>query len=413
MRTLLVLGLAPLLACHPRVDDSAPPDTDSGFTPAAPVAWNYLVYMDGDNNLEDYVTHDLNELEIVGSTADVNVLVLADRIEGYADDDGDWTGSRYYRIETDTDDTVVSSPVAEDLGEVDMGDPAVLAAFLEWAGTRYPADHTALVLWDHGSGWDFTVAPPSIAEDETSGGGALSIAEGDLAAALTPWVDAHDRLDLVGFDACNMAGWEVAQALVPYARTMTAAETTVGWEGYRYDQALAALEADPAMTGATLADTMARTEVEGGEWSHAAIDLDRIDALSGAIDALALALMDQDDGGQWAWDARNGMQGADETWPWYFMDLKSMVGVIGASAEASPEVAAAAAEVEARRADALIGNYTRWPYASLGGLNIYFDPRNRTWNNLYANGSGATWSQVTHWDDYVLTLDTAGPNALQ
>lgn len=416
MRSMLALALAPLLACHPpAADDSAPPDTDPGFTPAARVAWNYLVYMDGDNNLEDYVTHDLNELEVAGSTADVNVLVLADRIDGYADDDGDWTGSRYYRMETDTDDTVVSSPVAEDLGEVDMGDPAVLAAFLDWAGTHYPADHTALVLWDHGSGWDFTAAapPPGIAEDDTSGGGALSIAEGELAAGLSPWVEAHDRLDLIGFDACNMAGWEVAHALAPYARTMTAAETTVGWEGYRYDQSLAALEADPTMTGAALADTMARTEVEGGEWSHAAIDLDQVAALSGAIDQLALALMAEDDGGQWAWDARNAMQGADETWPWYFMDLKSLTAVIGAAEQASPDVAATAAQVDTLRAAALIGNYTRWPYASLGGLNIYFDPRNATWNDLYANGTGATWAQDTHWDDYILTIDTAGPNALK
>ena len=423
------LALALVTGCRPPEYSDSPVDSepvdDTDYEPPddtaapPPAAWNYLVYMDGDNDLESYVTHDLNELEAGDANDAVNILVLADRIEGYADDDGDWTGSRYYRIAHDDDDTVVSSPVAEDLGEVNMANPDVLANFLEWASTNYPADHTALVLWDHGSGWDFAgdapaePAPPSIAQDDTSTGVTLSIAEGDVAAALTPWVTEHGRLDMISFDACNMATWEVAYAFAPFARTMTAAETTVGWEGYRYELVLDALAANPAMTATELADAMARTTVEGGEWSHSATDLDKVGDLAARIDTLALALMAQDDGGQWAWELRDSMQSADTEWVWYFTDLNSLAHVIAAAPEGSPEVIAAANDVADALTEALIGNYAIAPYAGLGGLTIFFDPRRPYWTDLYTSGVGATWAQDTHWDDYLLSIDTEAATTLR
>jgi hypothetical protein len=35
---------------------------------------------------------------------------------------------------------------------LNMGDAATLASFVRWATENYPAEHTALVLWDHGGG---------------------------------------------------------------------------------------------------------------------------------------------------------------------------------------------------------------------------------------------------------------------
>ena len=34
-----------------------------------------------------------------------------------------------------------------------MGDPNTLVAFVQWATATYPANHYALILWDHGNGW--------------------------------------------------------------------------------------------------------------------------------------------------------------------------------------------------------------------------------------------------------------------
>ena len=50
---------------------------------AATAKWTVMVYMSGDNNLEEYVVKDL-ELELggAGSNADVQIVALADRGPG-------------------------------------------------------------------------------------------------------------------------------------------------------------------------------------------------------------------------------------------------------------------------------------------------------------------------------------------
>ena len=83
-----------------------------------------------------------------------------------------------------------------------MGDPAELSEFLLWTHANYPAEHYALVFWNHGGGfW--------IASDDTDGG-MIDVTNGELESALRPLVDQRGPIDVVAFDACNMAQWEVA-----------------------------------------------------------------------------------------------------------------------------------------------------------------------------------------------------------
>ncbi|HZK12435.1 MAG TPA: hypothetical protein VFD10_08860, partial [Atribacterota bacterium] len=42
--------------------------------------WTVMVYLDSDNNLESAGIDDINEMEIAGSTSEVNIVVQADRI---------------------------------------------------------------------------------------------------------------------------------------------------------------------------------------------------------------------------------------------------------------------------------------------------------------------------------------------
>ncbi|MEM1713249.1 MAG: hypothetical protein QXW36_01760 [Desulfurococcaceae archaeon] len=42
--------------------------------------WTFMVYMVADNNLDPYAYLDFLEMESVGSTSDVNIIVLADLI---------------------------------------------------------------------------------------------------------------------------------------------------------------------------------------------------------------------------------------------------------------------------------------------------------------------------------------------
>jgi len=114
--------------------------------------WTVMVYLDADNNLESAGIDDINEMEIVGSTTEVNIVVQVDRIpysvlasnnQGYADDtsNDNWTATRRYYITQDFDPIQINSQLKSDLGELNMGDPQTLVDFANWAITNYPAKY--------------------------------------------------------------------------------------------------------------------------------------------------------------------------------------------------------------------------------------------------------------------------------
>ena len=120
-------------------------------------SWTVFVYLCGDNNLEQYAIENVVEMESVGSTDDVSIIVLLDT-ETIAGGDAHWLviekGVSHYDAETDTVDCDCGLfPDKEHLGEIDMGDGDVLTWAVVTAFTYAPADHYMLVLWDHGGGW--------------------------------------------------------------------------------------------------------------------------------------------------------------------------------------------------------------------------------------------------------------------
>lgn len=402
-------------ACQPDDGSPTPPadleeQTDSGAedTGAEDSAepeiaeWTFLVFMNGDNDLETYVAHDLNELEIVGSSERVNVLVQADRIDGYASDDGDWEGTRRYLITADGDTRTVSSQVLEDMGEVDMGDPEVLSEFLLWAHERYPAERVALVLWDHGDGWAMTGERGAISWDDTSGND-ISIAEGELASALDGLVQARGApIDLVAFDACNMASWEVASALSGHASYLVASEATVGGEGLQYGPALRLLRDAEDRSAAALAENLASMAVaQGGEWTYSATDLSQVAALSTALDELAGLLMEREGGVDWFLETRSSARAVETFYRDWYVDLVDLAAVTAASDD--PDIAAAGAAVGEAAAAAILSNNSSEPLTWVGGLTIHADTEWTDYLELYSDGAGATWAQQTRWDELLLS----------
>ena len=67
---------------------------------AAPQAkWTVMVYMSGDNNLEDFISSDLEtELAVPGSSANVQITALADRGPGYDKSHGDWQSTKLFHV---------------------------------------------------------------------------------------------------------------------------------------------------------------------------------------------------------------------------------------------------------------------------------------------------------------------------
>ena len=63
--------------------------------------WTYMVYLDGDNNLEAAAIDDFLEMSSVGSTPEVAVVAQMDRIAGYDTSNGDWTDTRRFYVTHD------------------------------------------------------------------------------------------------------------------------------------------------------------------------------------------------------------------------------------------------------------------------------------------------------------------------
>jgi hypothetical protein len=365
--------------------------TAPGSEPPEPARWLVAVWMDGDNNLERFIDDDIDELERA-KVDGVNIVVQADRSPEHTEGGGDWTDTRRFEIVADTERGPVS-PLIEELGEVDMGDGTELAAFLQWAWERYPADRVAVILWNHGGGfW--------IASDDTSRS-KIFLHDGELNAALQPLVDLRGApIDLVAFDACNMGEWEVAATLAGQVRVMTASQAWVDFEGYAYDAVFPELpqDADAAVLGDRLAYSAG---VLNEELTHAAIDLEAIASVSSSVDALAAALLADPDGMEAFVRARQEARGLDQQWEDFWLDLGSFADALEAGA--SPDVAAAAQQLRQSLDASIIGNYRDERLAFASGLTIMADTSKPSWFERYGMGPWAS----TRWDELLVAVAEA------
>ncbi len=208
-----------------------------------PETWTFMVYLDGDNDLEDVAIDDFLEMASVDSSSRLNIVVQLDRCDDYYGTFdtryGDWTTCKRFLVSNGM--TPLPSQALMDIGEVNMGDPATLVDFLNWALGAYPADRYALVLWDHGASWygccwDFTDAFSELRLDE-------------IEAALSAVHEANDFVsyDILAFDACSMSSIEVAYDMQGYADLMMASEIYVPDDGLNYSS-LQAIVDDPYIT---------------------------------------------------------------------------------------------------------------------------------------------------------------------
>ena len=301
--------------------------------------WTVLVYLAGDNNLDDAGVVDLLEMKRVGSSDRLNVLAQFDRA-------GVKQTTRRYRLNRGTE---LAADVLEDLGETNTGDPKVLREFLSWGVKTYPARHYLVVLWNHGSGWDdsnlyaahgdaFSGDAPPIAHKGVAigvggEGRAISLAQARSAVrrarralfsttvkrmvgsrAIAFDDQAKDfldniemkavlrdirrligrKIDILGFDACLMSMLEVSYQVRGAAAYTVGSQEEEPNEGWPYDRVLKSLVANPAMTPAQLSGIIVRHYLASygpsAGVTFSALDLEQADAVAAAVDRLGAAL---------------------------------------------------------------------------------------------------------------------------
>jgi len=252
----------------------------AGATVAAPPArakWTVMVYISGDNNLEDYVVKDIElELAPTGSSTNVQVVALADRGPGYDTSYGDWQTTKLFHVTQGM--TAASENAVADWGERNMGDKQTLIDFVTWTKANYPADHYALYFWGHGWNWH----PGYVMLDDTS---ADTLDYHETKSA----IPSLGFMDVVGYDGCNMASIEIFNLWHGHATAVTSSQEYVGWDGIEYDLVLAQLAATPNMTADQVAIATSQSATNDKTWSAVAVD-GRLNTLLTAVDQWSAAL---------------------------------------------------------------------------------------------------------------------------
>jgi len=287
-------------------------------TPAAEKSWTFMVYMAGDNNLDPEGVQDLKEMKKVGSSNRVNVIAQFDRASGHE-------AKRYLlRKGGQAGNDAVAS-----VGKVNTGDPKNLTAFIEWGVKTYPAKHYALVLWNHGQGWDDTDIyaeerfrslrrlPNSRVRHALFHTPVRSALEGakrdadfraillddnakdfldnlEMKQVLTDAAKLLKRnLDLLGMDACLMSMIEVGYQIHQSVDFTVGSEQTEPGNGWPYDKILTNLVKNPEMTPQDLSAMIVDqylASYDDDSVTQSACVLSKAEALGTAIAGVATAL---------------------------------------------------------------------------------------------------------------------------
>lgn len=214
--------------------------------------WTIMWYASADRGLEKALFRDMNEMEEVGSDANINIVVQFDawRDVRQVDSGGNtiagrrgkaWRGSLNEQSPNNWRRVTLRVPRGQSayLGEINSGAPNTLDSFIAWAQTNYPADNYALIIADHGDGWK------GIAWDDEPQRDFLKMSE------LSDALDGYN-FELIGFDACLMAGIEVAYQVEPFADVMVASQEVEPGNGWPFDRFLADLANNPGWTATQL-----------------------------------------------------------------------------------------------------------------------------------------------------------------
>ncbi|HAH31481.1 MAG TPA: hypothetical protein DCL44_04100 [Elusimicrobia bacterium] len=360
---------------------------------AASKEWTVMVYVNAKNNLEEYGLKDVNEMEMVGSDANVNVVAELGRIAGYSTADGDWKSTRRYLVQKDANLSAITSPVVMEIAKTDMGDWNHLVEFTKWAMSNYPARHYALVVWNHGSGWNKDVTFESekgISYDDESRN---HITTPQLRQAM----EQIGKIDILSMDACLMQMVEVGYEVKNYAEYIVASEETEPGDGYTYNTWLGPLAAKPGMSSAELSIAMVNSygdhyqSVNQGA-TQSAIKTAALDKFTVLINDWAAEVMK-------AGELANAKSARSKAQAFYYAsnkDVYHFVKLVDDAAASQAVVAKGKTLLGFIKSDVVISNRAIGAkYANATGLAIYI-PTAYT-----ASYDVLKWAADSNWDDFI------------
>ncbi len=375
--------------------------------------WTYMVYLDGDDDLEYNALLDMQEMNSVLGNDTVAVVVQFDRHPEYVSTEPDWSSTRRYFLDE-------KDYRFKNYGELNMGHPGTLVSFVRWAQLWYPAHHYALVLWDHGDGWTkrtlsgsslsyqnnpFPELPPGREEivetfkdiiiDETNNDRLYSWELRSVFANIP-------KLDVLCMDACLMAMVENVYQFRFGADYIVASQEVEPGVGYPYQDILSVLKNNPETTSYGLAAYTA--QLYAGQFSQdtpgitqSATDTWRIGMLKDAIDHLASTLIQKR-----PWSAVTQALATTKSYHTRpYRDLYHFCEQLKLNSF-DTNIQSACDQVMQAVTQAVVANYYSSPEVNSHGLSIYFPTVWYQYNNYYHAENYVDLVMDTQWEDFLI-----------
>lgn len=381
-------------------------------------SYTVMVYLDGSTNLEDPnfeyegATHASTTIDaILESGVDpdlVNVVIMTGGSDAWGHPGLEGNGNYILHVaKGDTGGDLSASVDFHSEDPLNMGDPNTLYSFVDFACKEYPADHYALMIWDHGDGPLY-----GCAVDENHDGDSLLLPE--IAAAL----DATDfgkgkKFDWIGFDCCLMGDLEVADMLSKYSYYMIASqEVESGVSGnfdygtawvYNFLDVLNATSSPIAVTTAAIDRYADGKELASSDnnthimYTMSLMDLSKVEGVEQALDGLCHEMTNDLEAGDYANLAklREYTKEFSEGGNHDIVDLGYMAWALE---EEYPEEAR---DVTKAIEDLVLYQRTNVPEAS--GVSLYYPYRNEELYDKY--GGRELYAEIAVSDGYLAYLD--------
>lgn len=421
-RALPRAGWRPGEMVAPRDTFSAPPPDQRKHRPDAastispkdipPADWTCFVYMNADNNLEQYGITNLEQMQSVGSlNGKMNVIALVDG--GTGQGAPGWTaGTRLMYVTRDPSNpnAITSKEIAVDpnsdlgkllaagKGELDMGDPKVLHAAVDYVQKNIPSKYFMVDMWDHGNDWH------GISYDDNPSD---HLTMPTLEQALS---GLSQKIDILSTDACLMATDEVADTAkadgIDWLVASEEVEPDLGWNYADFLSRVNNLFSNTTDVGSdqiakAIADSYVATGTDNVQMS--ALKLSGLDSVNGALQQFSQAILDAG-GLKSGTAARTAYENALRFSDSDMVDLGDFARQLSASTTGPLKTAAdqmLAAIRNAEYNDVATGNQT---YAPATGISIY-GPK---WGGIDSTYSapGVAWAG-SKWFDVINTYPIA------
>lgn len=378
--------------------------------------WTVMVYLDAANDLWSYASENVQQMQRAYAGTDTNLVIQWKETNLFPGVDFDGT-RRYYVDNTgpyDANGALTGSPLQVLPRSTNMGQAATLSSFVSWAATKYPADHYALIMWDHGTGWMNELSSAAkfrsicVDYDPDPVTGQHNIIEswqmGDSLAA------SGVHLDILSYDACLMQQIETGYQVRANADLIATSEELTPGDGYDYSVALKNFFTNPSGTPEALAHGFVDAMTHDSRYVTQSICqsvvstsklADVASSLGTLADALIAAMPTGPTGAYTTYieTVRSTAHRFDATYPTHaYYDIVDLMNKLETTANAPASVISAAENVKSKVTAAVLYNGLNANSPNSNGLAVDFSAATSFRNDEYAN---LDFAKQFHWSNWL------------